>query len=144
VLLASPLPAAAQHSLVLSGGGARGLAHAGAIVALEELGYAMPLVVGTSMGAIIGALYAAGYDPEAIRSIIADENWLERFAAEPVPTGPDREPRRPLLVLGLGSGRAPDGLVLATGVNLRLVELLFDAGARARNDFDRCRAGSAR
>jgi predicted acylesterase/phospholipase RssA len=136
-VLLSPLPAAAQHSLVLGGGGSRGLAHAGAIVALEELGYDMPVVVGASMGAIIGALYAAGYEAEAIRSIIADENWLARFSAEPRPTGPDREPRRPLLVLGLGSGRAPDGLVLATGVNLRLVELLFDAGARSRNDFDR-------
>jgi predicted acylesterase/phospholipase RssA len=137
LLAALAPPVRAQHSLVLGGGGSRGLAHAGALVALEELGYDIPVVVGTSMGAIVGALYAAGYEPERIRSIITDEQWLVRFSTESVPVGPRREPRRPLLVLGLGSRRAPEGLVLATGVNQRLVELLFDAGVQARNDFDR-------
>jgi predicted acylesterase/phospholipase RssA len=129
-------PASGQHALVLSGGGARGIAHAGALLALEELNYDFPLVVGTSMGAIIGSLYAAGFTPEQIRSVIADENWLARFAAEPVVFGPSRQPQRPLLNLGLGPRRYHEGLVTGTGINLRLAELLFDAGVRARNDFD--------
>jgi predicted acylesterase/phospholipase RssA len=130
------MPAHGQHALVLGGGGARGLAHAGAIRALEELGYDADVVVGTSMGAIIGALYAAGYDGEQVRQFVAGENWLERFAAEPLLVGRDRAVLRPVLSFGLRDGPA-EGLLPATGVNIRLVALLFDAGARARNDFDR-------
>ena len=130
------VPASSQHALVLSGGGARGLSHAGALVALEELGYRADLVVGTSMGAIIGALYAAGHEPDRIREIIADENWLERFAADPVLVGPERDPRRPLLSFGISRGRFYGGFLSSTGINQRLIELLFDAGVRARNDYD--------
>jgi predicted acylesterase/phospholipase RssA len=144
-LAAASVPAAAQqtdtarsaqHALVLSGGGARGLAHAGAIRGLERLGYDPPLVVGTSMGAIIGALYAAGYDTAAIARVITEEDWLERFAAHPLGLGAARVPRRPTFGFAVGRSRAPGGLLPTTGVNQRLVELLFDAGARARNDFD--------
>jgi predicted acylesterase/phospholipase RssA len=137
VILLAPRAAAAQHSLVLSGGGARGLSHAGSLLALEELGYQPHLVVGTSMGAIVGALYAAGYPAADIRRIIADENWLERFSAVPILIGAERSPRRPLLSFGLNGARFYEGLLPTTGVNRRLVELLFDAGAVARNDFDR-------
>jgi predicted acylesterase/phospholipase RssA len=136
ILLVLASAASAQHALVLSGGGARGLSHAGAVVALEEMGYRPDLVVGTSMGAIVGALYAAGYPPEQIRDIIADENWLMRFAAEPVLVGADRDPRRPLLSFGISRGRFYEGFLSSTGINQRLIELLFDAGVRARNDYD--------
>jgi predicted acylesterase/phospholipase RssA len=134
---AATAPAAVTPSaaLVLGGGSSRGIAHAGALVALEELGYDAAVVVGTSMGAIIGALYAAGYTPDEIRRVTSAEPWLERFSARPLPLGPGRLPVRPLVELGIG-GRFHQGLLPATGVNLRLVELLFDAGVRARNDFD--------
>lgn len=135
VLIAAP--ASAQHALVLSGGGARGLSHAGAIAALEELGYRPAFVTGASMGAIIGALYAAGYPAAQIREIIADENWLERMASAPVTIGPDRSARRPLLGFGISSGRFYGGVLSSPGIDQRLIELLFDAGVRARNDFDR-------
>jgi len=139
ILLLFLLPhiAGAQHALVLSGGGARGLSHAGALLALEELGYRPSLVVGTSMGAIVGALYSAGYPAERIRAIIAEENWLERFASEAILVGAARDPRRPLISFGISSGRFYGGFLASTGINQRLVELLFDAGVRARNDFDR-------
>src|SRR5690606_2534059 len=116
--------------------GARGLSHAGAIQALEELGYRPELVVGASMGAIVGALYAAGYSVEQIRDTIAQENWLERFAPEPMLVGPQRDPRLPLFDFGISSGRFFDGFLASTGINQRLIELLFDAGVRARNDYD--------
>jgi predicted acylesterase/phospholipase RssA len=128
--------ASEQHALVLGGGGARGIAHAGAIAALEDLGYTVPVVVGTSMGAIIGALYAAGYSADEIRRVTAEEHWIARFVSDPVPVGPTRMPLRPLLDLGLGRPVQQDGFLTAHGVSLRLVELLFDAGVRARNDFD--------
>ena len=55
-----PACAAGRTALVLSGGGAKGLAHLGVIAALDSLGVRPDYVVGTSMGAIIGALYAGG------------------------------------------------------------------------------------
>ncbi len=56
--------------LVLSGGGAKGFAHIGALRAIEEVGVRVDYVGGTSMGAIIGALYASGYSVDAIENII--------------------------------------------------------------------------
>lgn len=61
--------------LVLSGGGLRGIGHLGAIKALEEHGYRPSIISGTSMGAIIGAFYAAGYTVEEMLQII-NENDL--------------------------------------------------------------------
>tara|TARA_R110002124_G_scaffold120895_7_gene279168 strand:- start:84718 stop:86949 length:2232 start_codon:yes stop_codon:yes gene_type:complete len=55
--------------LVLSGGGAKGLAHIGALKAIEEAGVRIDYIGGTSMGAIIGALYASGYTANKLDSI---------------------------------------------------------------------------
>jgi NTE family protein len=56
-------------ALVLSGGGVRGAAHIGMLKALEENNIYVDYVVGTSIGAIIGGLYAVGYSPNKIDSI---------------------------------------------------------------------------
>ena len=53
-------------ALVLSGGGAKGAAHVGVIKYIEELGIPVDLVVGTSMGGLIGGLYSLGYEVEEI------------------------------------------------------------------------------
>ncbi|HWK57963.1 MAG TPA: patatin-like phospholipase family protein [Parapedobacter sp.] len=60
--------------LVLSGGGLRGIGHLGAIKALEEHGYRPSIISGCSMGAIIGAYYAAGYTVDAMLRIIEENN----------------------------------------------------------------------
>ena len=60
--------------VVFSGGGALGLAHIGAIKALEEYGIEPKYVAGTSMGAIIGVMYAAGYSADEIMEIVSIEN----------------------------------------------------------------------
>lgn len=62
-------------ALVLSGGGAKGAAHIGAIKYLESLGYDFDMVVGTSMGSIIGGLYSLGYDGTEIDSLIKHQDW---------------------------------------------------------------------
>ncbi len=62
-----------EFGLVLSGGGALGLAHIGAIKALEEYGIEPKYVAGTSMGAIIGVMYAAGYSADEIMEIVKDK-----------------------------------------------------------------------
>lgn len=61
--------------LVMSGGGARGLAHVGVIKALEENNIPIDYVAGTSMGAIIAALYAMGYSPEDMIKILTSEDF---------------------------------------------------------------------
>jgi predicted acylesterase/phospholipase RssA len=64
-----------KFALVLSGGGARGLAQIGVIKAFEENGIRPDLIVGTSMGAIVGALYASGYSPDSILSLARNNDW---------------------------------------------------------------------
>lgn len=61
--------------LVLSGGGARGIAHLGAIAALEEAGIQFDMISGTSSGALVGALYSYGYSPEEILNRIRKTNF---------------------------------------------------------------------
>src|SRR5210317_105462 len=61
--------------LVLSGGGAKGLAHIGVIKVLEEYGIKPDIITGTSMGSIVGSLYAAGYSVQELTEINANANW---------------------------------------------------------------------
>jgi NTE family protein len=61
--------------LVLSGGGARGLAHIGVIKALEERNIPIDYIAGTSMGAMIGGLYAAGYTPAQLEAFAASDEF---------------------------------------------------------------------
>lgn len=73
---ASPVAAQGSHQsvgLVLSGGGAKGIAHIGAIKALEENDIPIDYITGTSMGAIVGALYAIGYTPEEMMALLQSQ-----------------------------------------------------------------------
>jgi NTE family protein len=67
-----------SHGIVLSGGGALGFAHIGALQALEEAGIKPPVVSGASMGALIGAMYAYGYSPQEMTDIIEREKLYKR------------------------------------------------------------------
>lgn len=80
LLLLMSFSAASQEKdpevgLVLSGGGAKGLAHIGALKVIEEAGVQIDYIAGTSMGAIIGSLYAAGYSAEQLDSIFKETNF---------------------------------------------------------------------
>ncbi len=61
--------------LVLAGGGARGLAHLGVIKYLEELGIPVDVVTGTSMGGLVGGLYAMGYTHDQLDSLVRAIDW---------------------------------------------------------------------
>lgn len=61
--------------LVLSGGGAKGLAHVGVLKTLDSLGVRVDYIAGTSMGAVVGALYASGYTGQQLDSIIRSTNF---------------------------------------------------------------------
>lgn len=84
VILSSNLNAQ-KVGLVLSGGGSKGVAHIGVIKALEENGIPIDYVAGTSMGAIIGGLYAAGYSPSEMRELVLSDEfseWVESDISE--------------------------------------------------------------
>lgn len=61
--------------LALSGGGAKGYAHVGVLKVLKELGIEVDYISGTSMGSIVGGLYAIGYSPEFIEDLVSNQNW---------------------------------------------------------------------
>lgn len=63
--------------LVLSGGGAKGIAHIGVLKMLEELNIPVDYVTGTSIGSIIGGLYSLGYTPDEMETLIINTDWNE-------------------------------------------------------------------
>ncbi|MEO0574575.1 MAG: patatin-like phospholipase family protein [Pseudomonadota bacterium] len=129
-------------ALVLSGGGARGAAHVGVIRVLEEMRIPVDLVVGTSMGAVVGGLYASGLDADALEQVIRDIDWVDAFD--------DNPPRKDLTYrrkrdddeflvgfdLGVRDGevRFPKGIIQAQKLNLYLRELSLPVAQV--DDFD--------
>lgn len=88
VLLVMPLLAAAQKTrpkigLTLSGGGAKGLSHIGVLKAIDSAGLKIDVVTGTSMGSIMGALYASGYSGKQIEEIARTIDWSTIFSNRP-------------------------------------------------------------
>lgn len=73
--------------LVLSGGGARGFAHVGALEALQQLHIPIDCIAGTSMGAIVGGLYAEGVSVSVLRSQVTGLDWSSVFANRPPRAG---------------------------------------------------------
>ncbi len=69
--------------LVLSGGGARGFAHIGVLKVLEKYRIPVDCIAGTSMGAVIGGLYAAGVSPEEMEKEMLSLDWKELFSNRP-------------------------------------------------------------
>ncbi|MCC5925173.1 MAG: patatin-like phospholipase family protein [Bacteroidetes bacterium] len=75
----TPLGEGPRVGLVLSGGGAKGLAHISILKILEEVNMPIDFISGTSMGSIIGGLYAIGYSASEIEQIAINENWSRLF-----------------------------------------------------------------
>jgi NTE family protein len=76
------IPARKTLGLALSGGGARGIAQIGVLKALEDKGVPVDYIVGTSMGAIIGGLYSAGYSPSYLETLAKTLPWDELTALQ--------------------------------------------------------------
>ena len=82
-LLLLPMWVRAQKvGLVLSGGGAKGLTHIGIIRALEENNIPIDYITGTSMGAIVGSLYAMGYSPDDMEALLKSEDFKRWYSGE--------------------------------------------------------------
>jgi len=80
---ASDDPSRPGIALVLSGGGALGIAHVGAIQELESRGLRPDCVVGTSMGSVIGGLYASGLSGDELEDVISKVDWAGVFSPQP-------------------------------------------------------------
>src|ERR1700752_4837843 len=84
---APPAPSDADHrpriGLVLSGGGARGTAHIGVLKVLDQMRVPIDAIAGTSMGAVVGGLYASGLSARDIEKIMTSINWQDAFSDRP-------------------------------------------------------------
>ena len=120
-------------ALVLSGGGALASTHVGALKEIEALGVPIHCVVGTSMGAVVGGLYAAGYSAAEIEDIFTYTDWAEVFSGRP-----PREDQSYLqserssdyltgALIGLGDDgvRLPGGIRSMRGLRRHFRELTF-------------------
>ncbi len=137
----APMCAASPMALVLSGGGAKGMAHIGVIRVLDSLGIRPDLVAGTSIGALIGALYASGYSGRQIDSLARTRSLAGLFGGyytdlpmpfRERPAWVVLEQRRGGLHLRLPAPRVRE-------VNALLNELLLRGNLAARGDFNSLR-----
>ncbi len=149
-VLLTPRPASSQQTpntepgrvgLALSGGAAKGFAHIGVVRVLEEAGVTVDAIAGTSMGAVVGGLYAIGYSPDMLEEVATGQDWEALFT-----DGLDRgdlpielklldEPD--LVSLPVRSGRVelPIGLVAGQRISQLFARLTWSA--YAARDFRR-------
>ncbi|MCD4749891.1 MAG: patatin-like phospholipase family protein, partial [Thermoanaerobaculales bacterium] len=139
----SPANDAPELVLVLSGGGARGAAHIGVLRVLEEMQIAPDMIVGTSMGSIVGGLYAAGWSPDEIEELLVSIDWNQVFT--------DKVPRNDLSFRRKQDDRPylikarlhfdEDGFYLPAGLlsgqSLEILLETLEARSRPERDFDR-------
>jgi NTE family protein len=142
--VAGAAPNRPRIGLALGGGGARGIAHIGVLKTLEEMRIPVDCIAGTSMGSIIGGLYASGMSPEQMSEAVQRIDWPAAFT-----DGPPRadlpfrikEEQRVLLnaEIGLKQGKVqlPKGLLEGQNLLLLLEELSLPAASV--HDFDKLR-----
>ena len=138
-----PVIAADRVGLVLSGGAARGLAHIGVLKALEEQGIRIDAIAGTSMGAIVGGLYASGYSVAELERLALELDWQQALSDSPpredVPFRRKQDDRDFLIKQKLsfrddGSLGLPLGVIQGQNLALLLESLLVHRSAT--RDFD--------
>jgi NTE family protein len=138
----STLPTRPHIGLVLSGGGARGCAHIGVLKILEEMRIPIDYIAGTSMGAIVGGLYASGVSPANLEKLVTSIDWNEAFTDKP-PTDEmafrrkeDSQSYKIDIDLGYGNGKfaIPKGLVQGQNLNVLLKRLFIHTSDI--NDFN--------
>ncbi len=125
------LPARPRVGLVLSGGGAKGFAHIGTLKLLDSLQIPVDYIAGTSMGGILGGLYALGYSGADLEKLARRDDWEEIFTDTPprpdLPYFQKVQTGRYQIEFGLHGFKPvpPSGLVFGQKVSLLLSELLF-------------------
>jgi NTE family protein len=134
-----------QIVLVLSGGGARGIAQIGVLQTLHRAGILPDAVVGSSIGAILGGLYASGYSPEELEELVRRTDWntllaLQEQERRELFVEQKLERDRSLLTLYFENFRPILPLAVVTGSRITafLEQLLWNAPYQS-SDFDRLR-----
>ena len=135
--------------LVLSGGGAKGCTHIGIIRALEEEGIPIDYVTGTSMGAIIGSLYAMGFSPDEMELLVASEeftSWQRNNIDQDETYYFKQKDPTPSFVsikmslsdsLKLEPHILPSSIIGPTQMNMAFMKLYSQATALCEGDFDK-------
>lgn len=127
LLVALPLSARPKVALVLGGGGAKGFAEIAVIEAVERYGIPVDMVLGTSMGALIGAMYSAGYTPKEIDAFASSNDFmsvvLEPASERPFPMPEAFAPRKDN-VISLGFSQKRIGSTPGLLGDSRLLDLL--------------------
>ncbi|HDZ41013.1 MAG TPA: hypothetical protein ENH59_04970 [Bacteroidetes bacterium] len=132
--------------LVLSGGGAKGLAHIGLIRVLEEEGIKIDYVAGTSMGGIIAALYAMGYTTEEMTMLVKSDEFL-RWSTGAIDTElkftyKNNEPNSAMIDIDLKfdeektEAGLPSHLISSAVIDFAIMQLTCGETAAAENNFD--------
>jgi NTE family protein len=140
---APPAPERPRLVLALSGGGARGIAHIGALRALEEGGVPVDAIVANSMGAVVGSIYATGRTADQLEQIVRSMDWASLFSGRPdrrtlpVARRADRYASTAGVNFDWKSLRLPGGLLAEHRINRFLIENLASGGYAAGDDFDR-------
>lgn len=136
---------AQKVGLVFSGGAAKGLAHIGVLKALEENDIPVDYIAGTSMGAVIGAFYAAGFSPEEIEALALDpafEHWIDGTSTEKYIYNYTKSQDNPswitidLLIDQKSKASINSPLANDLVLNFVLNEYLGQATVRAHSDFN--------
>ena len=141
-----PLPAQ-KVGLVLSGGGAKGITHIGIIHALEDNGVPIDYIAGTSIGAIIGSLYAMGYTPQEMLDFITSEEFRRCYSGVTDEAGvfylKKNDPTPEFFSVKSTVGDSlnftsplPTNLIDPMYMNLMVLETFSQASAAAEGDFD--------
>jgi NTE family protein len=123
--------------VALSGGGARGIAHVGVLRALEELRVPVDVIGGTSMGAIVGGLFASGLGPDEIEAALREIDWERILSDKPLPGALEfrrrEDDRRYVweMEMGIDSDglQVPGGLIAGQELGELLRRLTFAAAA---------------
>ncbi len=129
-------------ALVLSGGGARGIAHLGVLKALEKYNIPIDLIVGTSIGSIIGGLYASGYTTDEILKIMETIRWDEIYQDRTQRTalflGQKGEQDRYLVNLRFKNGTPFIPVAISPGqrILMTLSDIILRARYQATSSFD--------
>jgi NTE family protein len=127
-----------RTALVLSGGGAKGLAHVGVLRVLDSLGVRPDLIVGSSMGAVIGGMYASGYTGHEIDSLARSLPIADLFRTYQPRAPRSLGPVQPLVVWEQGERRfyLQNAAVAETEVNALVNAAMLRGNLLARGNFD--------
>lgn len=140
-LMAQDSQAKPRVGIVLSGGGAKGSAHVGFMLALEEMGVPLDFIVGASVGGLVGGYYAAGWSPLEMKHLLKSPAFQERTSGDSGwKFGFKESGQNPGLFqvrLSSGDGAMKGQLVSGLPMDWALMEELSPAEARAQSDFDR-------